>query len=250
MQKSQIDKIVYTLCATSQGASNSKLAPNLLLLLEAVSINSEYEESINRLLQQYYSGDHYTQQLRELSRIAFRKLFSGKSYSYREANEVCRNLLGELGFNNGSFVEQQKLYKFIYDGYLSIQYRPSPELIKKLCKYLGLESSRYLPCLEPYGSYMARRRRILLGILESEPVIEPSFNYMGKVREMKEILFTKLVQFVEKVFDDSWSNSIDTEGLCNDTQELMTEFRELQKAEAATEQNHNVADNWKNKAAI
>ncbi len=235
MQKSQIDKIVYTLCASSQGASNSKLVPNILLLLEVVSINTEYEESINRLLQQYYSGDHYLQQLREFSQAAFKKLFSGKSYSYCEVREVCRNLLIELGFNGESFVEQQKLYRFIYEGYLSIQYRPSQELTKKLCIHLGLELSKYLPAEEPYSSYIVRRRKVLLSIIETEPVIQPNFNYMGKVREMKENLFIKLVRFTERVFDDSWRNSINTEGLCNDTQELMTEFRELQKAEAATE---------------
>jgi hypothetical protein len=30
----------------------------------------------------------------------------------------------------------------------------------------------------------------------------------------------------------------------------MTEFRELQKAEAAAEQNHILADDWKNKAVV
>lgn len=237
IQKSQIDKIVYALCASSQGANLTKLLSNILLILEAISINTEYEECVNRLLRQYYSRELYLQQLQELSRIAYGKIFSGRSHSYLEAREVCSNLLNELGFNGDSYVEQQKFYKFIHEGYLSIQYQPSPELIKRLCKYLDLEPSKYLPGIGTYGDYIAKRRKHLLSIIEDAPVTDHDFNYIYTVHEMQEALFTKLVQFIEKLFNDSWSKSIDADSICADTQELISELHELKKIEM--EYSHN-----------
>ena len=244
MQKEITEKLIDRLCTDTENifslspkiSGAAKATPNFILLLEIVSFGTDYEESVNRLLQYYYFEYQYQDGLRALSNKAYELLFVGKSSSYNSRYELCTQILNQLGYNGNDFYEQNRLYYYIYERHQGINYRPSRELATKLCIYMGLDPAVYVPSKGEYREYLLQRQNELVKLLKEDTgdddnklEIKPDIQYQGMTRDMKELLFDKFSSFIEKTFTDAWEDRIDKNKLCSETQELTTGLREYRK---------------------
>lgn len=238
MQKEIVDKIIDKLCTDTENmfecspkVSPTKTMPNFILLLELVSLNSENEERINKILQSYYYSEYLKEIRRELSNEAWRILFKDKTYG--ECDEICKRALKEMGIDGRAFWYGD-LRTFISGRQGSQSIRLTDEFKIKLCKYLGLDTSVYLPSKAQYKDYLLQRQQELMKVLndndgENKLEIKPDIKYQGMTSDMKEALFNKFSSFIEKTNNDAWEGRIDKDKLCLETQSLTTELIEYKK---------------------
>lgn len=233
MQKEYVDKLIDRICIDTENlfscspkASNAKCIPNFILLLELVSLNSENEERINRILHSYYFSQYLKEIRTELSREAWRRLFKGKTIG--QLHDICERALIEMGIDTNSFWPTT-LYTFINGGPGANGVKITDEFKIRFCNYLRLDVATYLPSKGSYKDYLLQRQKELMRLLDMEPEINPDHKYQGMSGDMKDALFNKFSSFIEKTCNDAWEGKIDKNKLCSETQSLTTDLIEYRK---------------------
>lgn len=237
MQKDIVDKLIDKICSDSEALyecnprGSAKVIPNLILLLEVVSLGSDYEEKVNRILQNFYFAECLKEARRELNNKVYRMLFKNKTYEEKE--KICDQILMDTGFYKKP-IWSFELRSFI-EGNQGTQNskRFTDEFKTAFYKYVGIDPGEYYPSKGEYKEYLIRRQTELMKLLEDDnsktPEIEPDLKYQGMTRDMKEALFNRFSQFIEKTFNDAWEGKIDQNKLCSETQELTTDLKEYKR---------------------
>lgn len=234
MEKKYVQELIDRICTDTENmfshspkVSMTKVFENFTLLLELVSLNTEFEERVNRIIQSYYHSE-YSEEMNDRFRWKLvEMIFRGKTDN--ERLNTCSCILNDLGISPDILNERQ-LFRFIKGGQGSHCINVTDGFKIKLCKYLGLDSSEYVPPKAPYKDYLLERQNELMKLLGIEPEVKPDMQYQGKVREMKDALFSKFSEFVEQTFDKAFEGVIDERELCSETQSLITELKDYRRA--------------------
>ena len=233
MQKEYVEKIIVRICtgieslySYSPKVSPAKVIPDFILLLELLSMNTENEERVNRILQDYYFSEYIEEMWYEFQfEMREKKLFRGKSFA--ERHDFCNSILQDLKVSP-DLVNERQLFRLIKGGQGAHAIKIPNEFKIKFCDYLGLDPAVYFPDKASYSDYWLQRQQELMKLLEDSND-EPDIQYQRMTNDLKEALFNKFSSFVEKINNDAWEGKIDQDNLCSETQALTTDLNEYRK---------------------